>query len=87
MVRIGPSHYVFQKKKSWQFLQYLKLPINAHRVINNFECSGIYLIDPAKEIFRKFPKMVFLKFISILPLDIYLIEFTQLTKTSVLGLQ
>ena len=38
------------------------------------------MIDPAKKIFRKFPKIAFLKNVLILPLDIYLIEFTQLTK-------
>ena len=67
------------------YLQYLKLPIDAHRVINIFELSDYYLIDPAKKIFRKFPKIDFLKNILILPLDIYLIEFTQLTKNCVLG--
>ena len=67
-------------------VQYLKLRINAYWVIATFEVSEIYLIDPAKEIFRKFPKMDILKNVLILRLDIYLIEFTQLTKTSVLGL-
>ena len=67
------------------FLQYLTLPIDAHRDITIFELSDVYLIDPVKKIFRKFPKMAFLKNVLILPLDIYLIEFTQLTKNSVLG--
>ena len=86
------SNYAFQmcvilkNKKMILKLQYLKLPIDAYRVIANFEVSEIYLIDPAKEIFRKFPKMDILNFFLILPLDIYLLEFTQLTKTSVLGL-
>ena len=74
------------QKKVLRFAQYVKLPIDAHRVIINFEVSGIYLAHPAKKIFRKFPKMDFLKNVLILPLDIYLVEFTQLTKTSVLGL-
>ena len=68
------------------FLLYVMLPIDAYWVIATFEVSEIYLIDPAKEIFRKFPKMNILEFFLILPLDIYLIEFTQLTKTSVIGL-
>ena len=32
-----------------------------------FEVSDIYLIDPAKKIFRKFPKLVIFYFILILP--------------------
>ena len=77
---------LLQKKKVLRFAQYLKLPIDAYWVIATFEVPEIYLIDPAKEIFRKFPKMDILDFFLILPLDIYLIEFTQLTKNSVLGL-
>ena len=63
--------------------QYLKLPIDAYWVIATFEVSEIYLIDPAKEIFRKFPKMDILDFFLILPLDIYLIELTEITKYTV----
>ena len=52
-------------------VQYLKLPIDAYRVITIFELSDVYLIDPAKKIFRKFPKMVFLKNVLILPQVFY----------------
>ena len=52
-------------------LLYVKLPIDAYRVITIFEFSDIYLIDPAKKIFRKFPKMVFLKNVLILPQVFY----------------
>ena len=47
-------------------VQYLKLPIDAYRVITIFELSDVYLIDPAKKIFRKFPKIAFLDFFLIL---------------------
>ena len=53
------------------YLLYVKLPIDAYRVIATFEVSEIYLIDPAKEIFRKFPKMVIFEFILILPQVFY----------------
>ena len=75
---------LLQKKKVLRFAQYLKLPIDAYQVYTIFEFTEVYLIHPAKEIFRKFPKMAFLKNVLILPLDIYLLEFTQLTKTCVL---
>ena len=50
------------------------MAINGYRVINVFKTTNIYLLHPAKKIFRKFPKMDFLKNILILPLDIYLKE-------------
>ena len=50
-----------------------------------FEVSDIYLIDPAKKIFRKFPKMVIFEFILNLPQVFYLVESTQIAKSSVLG--
>ena len=37
------------------------MAINGHRVIDNFEVSEVYLLHPAKKIFRKFPKIAFLK--------------------------
>ena len=60
-----------QKKKVLCFVQYLKLPIDAYQVYTIFECTEVYLIHPAKEIFRKFPKMVILEFILILPQVFY----------------
>ena len=79
------SHVLqIRKKNMVHFLQYLKLPINAHGVIGNFECIDIYLIHTAKEIFRKFPKIDFLKFILILPQVFYLIELTRLAKNNFL---
>ena len=71
---------VTTEKNTLYFLLYVKLPINAHQVYIIFEGTEYQLIHPAKEIFRKSPKMDFLKNILILPPDIYLIEFTQLTK-------
>ena len=78
---------IYYRKKIFtlHFLQYVKLPINAYRVIAIFELSEVYLIDPAKKIFRKFPKLDFLKNILILSLKFYYIELTQLTKNTVLG--
>ena len=60
-----------EKINTLHLLQYVKLPINAHRVISIFEVSDCYLIDPAKRIFRKFPKLTFLKNILILPQVFY----------------
>ena len=57
---------LLQKKKVLRFAQYLKLPINAYQVYTNFEWTEVYLIHPAKEIFRKFPKIVIFEFILIL---------------------
>ena len=37
------------------------MAINGYRVINVFKTTNIYLLHPAKKIFRKFPKMDFLK--------------------------
>ena len=54
--------------------------INGYWVSVIFKVSDIYLIDPAKNNFRKFPKIAFLKNVLILPLDIYLIECTQVAK-------
>ena len=58
---------VTTEKKSLHFFLYLKLSISVHQVYTIFECSEYYLIHPAKEIFRKFPKMVIFDFILILP--------------------
>ena len=60
-----------EKKKVLRFAQYLKLPIDAYQVYTNFESTEVYLIHPAKEIFRKFPKMVILEFFLILPQVFY----------------
>ena len=60
-----------KKKKVLRFAQYVKLPIDAFQVYIIFEWSEYYLIHPAKEIFRKFPKMVILEFILILPQVFY----------------
>ena len=57
---------LLQKKNFLRFGQYLKLPIDAYQVYTNFESTEVYLIHPAKEIFRKFPKMVILKNVLIL---------------------
>ena len=76
---------ISQKKKVLRFDQYLKLPIDAHRVITIFELSGIYLMGPTKKIFRKFPKMDFLNFFLILSPKFYYIELAQLAKHTVLG--
>ena len=62
---------LLQKKIMMHFLLYVKLPIDAYWVITIFEFSDIYLMDPAKKIFRKFPKMVFLKNVLILPQVFY----------------
>ena len=45
----------------------VKKAINGYWVINIFECPEYYLIHSAKGIFRKFPKIVILKNIFILP--------------------
>ena len=58
-------------------VQYLKLPIDAYRVITIFELSDVYLIDPAK-------KMAFLKNVLILLQLFYLIDLTILQKNPVL---
>ena len=63
------------------FLWYVKLPISAYWVINIFEFSDVYLIDPAKKIFQKFPKMVFLKNVLILLQVFYLVDSTLVEKT------
>jgi hypothetical protein len=65
------TYILLLQKKVLRFAQYLKLPINVHPVYIIFECREYYLIHPAKEIFRKFPKMVILKNILILPQVFY----------------
>ena len=57
------------------------MAINGYRVIDVFEAYNIYLLHPAKKIFRKFPKMDFLDFFLILPPTILLhrIELTDKT--------
>ena len=57
----------YRKKKVLRFAQYLKLSIDVYQVYTIFECTEVYLIHPAKEIFRKFPKIVIFEFILILP--------------------
>ena len=56
------------------------MSIDVHRVITIFEFSDIYLLHPVKKIFRKFPKIAFLKFILILPQVFYLVDSTQVKK-------
>ena len=69
-----------QNKNMTLKVRYLKLPIGAYRVIIIFEFSDVYLIDTAKKIFRKSPKMVFLKNVLILLHVFYFIDLTTLTK-------
>ena len=71
-MQVGISDECNNEKKNMILkVQYLTLPIDAYRDIPIFECSDYYLIDPAKKIFRKFPKMVFLKNVLILPQVFY----------------
>ena len=73
------------EKKVLCFVEYAKLPINAYQVYIIFQCTFVCLIHPAKEIFRKFPKMVIFEFILNLPQVFYLVEATQITKNCFLG--
>ena len=71
-LRILRKYYCyFTEKKVLRYAQYVKLPIDAHPVYTIFESTEYYLIHPAKEIFRKFPKMIILEFILILPQVFY----------------
>ena len=65
------------------FSEYMnfKLPIDAYQLSMIFQGKNFYLIHPAKEIFQKFPKMVILEFILILPQVFYLVDSTQVKKT------
>ena len=53
-----PLLLLFHRKKVLRFAQYLKLSIDVHQVYIIFEWTEVYLIHPAKEIFRKYPKIV-----------------------------